>query len=123
MSTVAFVSPFAITSATLSRLVNASISAGGSVEVAITSRSRNVSRRRRAEPASDTFTAAGCARSSSTSSSRTGSPSPSRRLDSRGSFGSSASALRIFSSLFAPSPGEHAQPLLLRRLLQLRRWS
>ena len=60
MSTVAFVSPFAITSATLSRLVNASISAGGSVEVAITSRSRNVSRRRRAEPASDTFTAAGC---------------------------------------------------------------
>jgi hypothetical protein len=104
VSTVAFVSPFAITSATLSRLVNASISAGGSVEVAITSRSRNVSRRRRAEPASETLTAAGCRRSSSTSSSRTGSPSPSSRRDSRGSFGSSASAFRIFSSLLAPSP-------------------
>ena len=60
MITVAFVSPFATTSATLSRAVKCSISAAGSVEVAITSRSRKVSRRRRAEPASETFTAAGC---------------------------------------------------------------
>ena len=104
MITVAFVSPFATTLATLSRAVKCSISAAGSVEVAITSRSRKVSRRRRAEPASETLTAAGCCRSSSTSSSRTGSPSPSRRRDSRGSFGSSASAARIFSSLFAPRP-------------------
>ena len=88
------------------------------MEVAITSRSRNVSRRRRAEPASETFTAAGCRRSSSTSSSRTGRPSPSSRRDSRGSFGSSASAFRIFSSLLAPRPVSGAQPLLLGRLLQ-----
>ena len=82
-----------------------SISAGASVEVAITSRSRNVSRRRRAEPASETLIAAGCARSSSTSSSSTGQAAAEQppRL-ARVLAAPPPSALRIFSSLFAPSP-------------------
>ena len=68
------------------------------------SRSRNVSRRRRTEPASDTFTAAGCSRRTVTTASTARKPSPSRRLDSRGSGGACASASRIFVSDFGPSP-------------------
>ena len=68
------------------------------------SRSRNVSRRRRTEPASETFTAAGCSRRTETTASTAGSPCPSSRRDSRGSFGVSASAFRIFVSVVAPRP-------------------
>ena len=52
-------SPFATTSETQRRDVKWSISAAASVAVAMMSRSRTVSRLRRALPASETFTAAG----------------------------------------------------------------
>ena len=78
MITVALVSPCATTSSTQGSETKCAVSAAGSVAVAITSRSRNVSRRRRALPASETSTAAGCARSASTTSRTTGSPMPSR---------------------------------------------
>ena len=67
------------------------------------SRSRNVSLRRLALPASETFTAAGCCCSTSTTASRGPRPSPSS-LRSEGSCFFSARAFRIRSSVFAPSP-------------------
>ena len=69
------------------------------------SRSRNVSLRRRTEPASETCTAAGCSRSTATTACTAGSPSPSSRRPASGFSAWNASALRIFSSLFAPRPG------------------
>ena len=78
MITVAFVSPWATTSSTHGSPTKCAVSAAGSVAVAITSRSRKVSRRRRVLPASETSIAAGCARSASTTSRTTGSPLPSR---------------------------------------------
>ena len=92
------------------------ISAAGSVAVAITSRSRKVSRRRLTQPASDTSTAAGCSRSASTTSRTIGSPTRAGP-GAEWSAGTSSSAFRIFASVVAPRPGG-AQPLLLRRLLQ-----
>src|SRR6266508_4003222 len=67
------------------------------------SRSRKVSFLRRALPASETFTAAGCSRRTETTASNAPSPSPSRRR-SEGSCFFSASAFRIRSSVFAPRP-------------------
>ena len=58
-TTVAFVSPRAATSDTHVPVQNASISVAGSPEVAIRSRSRTVSRRRRTLPASETAIASG----------------------------------------------------------------
>src|SRR3954452_9124028 len=102
--TVAFVSPCAATSATHFNFVKYSVSSRGSVAVATMSRSLNVSLRRRTEPASETCTVAGCSRSTETTASTAGSPSPSSRRPSSGFAALNASALRIFSSLFAPSP-------------------
>ena len=59
MTTVAFVSPRAAISSTQGSVTKCAISAAGSVAVAITSRSRNVSRPRRTLPAPETSTAAG----------------------------------------------------------------
>src|ERR671937_258159 len=67
------------------------------------SRSRNVSLRRRALPASETSTAAGCSRRTETTASNAARPSPSRRR-SDGSCFFSASAFRTRSSVFAPRP-------------------
>ena len=103
-TTVAFVSPCAATSCTHGSSVKKAVSEAGSVAVAITSRSRNVSLRRRTEPASETCTAAGWARSSATAACTAGSPSPSSRRSVSGFSAWNASALRIFSSDFAPSP-------------------
>src|SRR3954447_17826480 len=102
--TVAFVSPCAATSATHFSFVKYSVSSRGSVAVATMSRSLNVSLRRRPEPASETCTVAGCSRSTETTASTAGRPSPSSRRPSSGFSALNASALRIFSSLFAPSP-------------------
>src|SRR5256885_880832 len=67
------------------------------------SRSRNVSLRRRALPASETSTAAGWSRSTDTTASSAPRPSPSRRR-SEGACCFSASALRMRSSVLAPRP-------------------
>ena len=81
------------------------MSASGSRAVAMMSTSRTVSRRRRALPASDTLSAAGFARSSSTASSSVGSAIPSSALAGPPvSRFFSARALRTFSSLLGPSP-------------------
>ena len=84
--------------------MNASISAFASVAVAIRSRSRKVSRRRRTEPASETRSAAGWARSSSATASTAGSPCPSSGRAGALGFVRSFSALRMFSSTFGPRP-------------------
>ena len=94
------------------------VSSAGSVAVAMMSRSRNVSLRRRTEPASDTATAAGCSRSAATTACTAGRPSPSSLRPSSGFSAWNASAFRIFSSLFAPRPGSAAQLLGLGRRLQ-----
>ena len=70
----------------------------------MTSRSRKVSRPRRTLPAPDTSTAAGCARSASTTSRTTGRPTPRRPRRSGSGPNPFASASRMRSSLFAPSP-------------------
>ncbi len=103
-TTVAFVSPCAATSTTQSSCVKYAVSSAGSVAVAMMSRSRKVSFRRRTEPASETATAAGCARSSATAACTAGKPSPSSFRPSSGFSAWNASALRIFSSLFGPRP-------------------
>ena len=102
--TVAFVSPCATTSSTNGSATNCAVSAAGSLEVAITSRSRKVSLRRRMLPASETLSTSGLPRRASTTASTAGSPLPSSGRTSAGSR-SSASAFRIFSSLRAPRPG------------------
>ena len=102
--TVAFVSPCAATSITHGSCVKYAVSSAGSVAVAMMSRSRNVSLRRRTDPASETATAAGCSRSSATAASTAGNPSPSSLRPSSGFSAWNASAFRIFSSLFGPSP-------------------
>ena len=77
---------------------------GASVAVAIRSRSRTVSRQRRAEPAIETRTAAGCAATSAATARSFGSARPSSaRCGSSTAFGF-ASAARILSSSFGPRP-------------------
>ena len=92
--------------ATQSPSQNAAISAGASEEVAMRSRSRTVSRRRRTLPASETAIAAGCARSSSTTRLHRGERGAEQAAALRGVLRPrpASSAFRIFSSLFAPSP-------------------
>ncbi len=68
------------------------------------SRSRTVSRRLRALPASETAIAAGCAASSSTTRRTAGSALPRRWRPSAFSPTPAWSAPRIFCSLFAPMP-------------------
>ncbi len=85
--------------------VKYAVSSAGSVAVAMMSRSRKVSLRRRTDPASETCTADGCSRSAATTACTAGSPSPSSLRPSSGFSAWNASALRIFSSLFAPRPG------------------
>ena len=104
-STVAFVSPCATRSTTQGRPVKNAVSSPGSVAVAMMSRSRNVSFRRRTEPASETCTAAGCSRSTETTACTAGRPRPSSFRPASGFSAWNASAFRIFSSLFEPSPG------------------
>ena len=67
------------------------------------SRSRKVSLRRRALPASDTSTATGCSRRTETTASSAPRPSPSSRRSEGSSF-FSASAFSTRSSVFAPRP-------------------
>ena len=118
MTTVAFVSPCAATSSTHGSSTKCAISAAGSVAVAITSRSRNVSRPRRTLPASETSTAAGCARSASTTSRTTGRPC----AEQAAPLGLRAEALgeRLEDLLLAlrAEPLERSHALLLRRLAQ-----
>ena len=102
--TVAFVSPWATTSSTHGSPTKYAVSAAGSLAVAITSRSRKVSRRRRVLPASETSIADGCARNVSTTSRTTGSPLPSSPRRGSVSPWPSASAFRIFASVAAPMP-------------------
>ncbi len=85
----------------------------------MTSRSRNVSLRRRVLPASDTSIADGCDRRASTTSRTTGNPLP--RSPRRGSAGPapSASALRIFVLGRCTKTRQRPDPLALCRLLQL----
>ena len=116
-TTVAFVGPRAATSTTHGSEQNASMSAAGSVAVAMMSRSRTVSRKRRAEPAIETSTAAGWAASVATAARSFGSVRPSRARRSAGSASafapSDCSPARIFSSDFAPEPGQPAELLRL----------
>ena len=118
MITVAFVSPWATTSRTHGRPTKCAVSAAGSVAVAMTSRSRKVSRRRRVLPASETSIAAGWARSASTTSRTTGRPLP--RRPRRGSSGPWPLGERLQHLRLGrrPHAGERAQLLPLRRLLQ-----
>ncbi len=99
-----FVGPFAATSTTHGSEQKWSTSACGSPAVAMMSRSRTVSRMRRAEPARSTSTDAGCSRSVSTTARSFGSvvPSSARRGPSA-AFGTD-SAAAIFSSVPAPMP-------------------
>ena len=82
-----------------------SVSAAGSLAVAMMSRSRTVSLRRRALPASETRSEAGCSRSSSTASSSAGSARPRSVRGGPEAFFLRPTDLRMFSSSFAPSPG------------------
>ena len=65
-TTVAFDSPLAAIFSTQRSFVKYSVSAAGSLAVAMMSRSRNVSFRRRTLPASETSNAAGCSPSTAT---------------------------------------------------------
>ena len=75
-----------------------------SVAVAIRSRSRTVSRKRRAEPAIETFIDAGCCASSSATARSRGRAVPRSARGGPCAFWSLLSAARIFSSDFAPRP-------------------
>ena len=79
------------------------MSAAGSLAVAMMSRSRTCSLRRRTLPASLTWSAAGCSRSTATTARTAGSAWPRSGLRSISFFGV-ASALRTFSSVFGPRP-------------------
>ena len=85
--------------------VKYSVSAFGSLAVAMMSRSRTVSLRRRALPASQTRSAAGCSRSTSTTASSAGSAWPSSARGGPVAFFLRAVDLRMLSSVFAPRPG------------------
>ena len=102
-TTVAFVLPLATISSTHGSCVKWSISATGSLAVAMMSRSRTCSLRRRTLPASLTWSAAGCSRRSATTARTAGSARPSSGFCSIFFFGV-ASALRTFSSVLGPSP-------------------
>ena len=102
-TTVAFVLPLATISSTHGSCVKWSISATGSLAVAMMSRSRTCSLRRRTLPASLTWSAAGCSRRSATTARTAGSARPRSGFCSIFFFGV-ASALRTFSSVFGPSP-------------------
>ena len=82
-----------------------SVSAFGSLAVAMMSRSRTVSLRRRALPASETRSAAGCSRSTSTTASSAGSACPSKARGGPLAFFLRAVDLRMLSSVLAPRPG------------------
>ena len=83
-----------------------SVSAFGSLAVAMMSRSRTVSLRRRALPASETRSAAGCSRRTSTTASSAGSAWPSSVRGSAETFFLRPAALSTASSVLAPSPGK-----------------
>ena len=102
-TTVAFVLPLATISSTQARLVKYSMSAFGSLAVAMMSRSRTCSFRRRTLPASLTWSAVGCSRRTSTTARTAGSACPSSGFRSI-FFRGVASALRTFSSVLGPSP-------------------
>ena len=96
-------SPRATTSSTHVSFVNHSVSAGGSAAVAMMSRSRNVSLRRRTDPASETRSASDELRIVSTTASTAGRPWPSSgRIGS--AVAASSIAFRTRSSSFAPTP-------------------
>ncbi len=98
-------SPLDPTSESSSISVNAFVSAAGSWEVAMMSRSLQVSVMRRALPAISTRSADGCARRCSTICSPIVSTAD-RRMRSAGPSSSClASAFAMFCSAFGPSPG------------------
>ena len=82
-----------------------SVSAAGSLAVAMMSRSRTVSLRRRALPASETRSAAGCSRSTSTTASSAGRAWPSSVRGGPVAFFLRPTDLSTLSSSFAPRPG------------------
>ena len=95
----------------------------GSVAVAMMSRSRTVSRMRRAEPASDTSTDAGCSRSTSTTARSFGSVVPSSARRGPSVACGCASAAAIFSSVPGPMPACPRSSCASAAALQRRRRS
>ena len=79
--------------------------------------------RRRTLPASETCSAAAGARQRSDDVEHGGQACPSRRRAGASASRARCERLQHFSSIFAPEPGQRAQPLLLGRLPQLRRAS